>query len=68
MPSRRSLDALGLSIVLIFAGFALAALSGWIMNIYQICQCDMTTIDIKEMMKIAGIIIPPLGAVMGWIG
>lgn len=58
----------GLSVVLFAAVFALATLGGWVMNIAQLLSCDLTEVSVKEAMKIVGIVLVPVGAVMGWIG
>jgi hypothetical protein len=60
-------DAVGKAIAGLFViVFALAALWGWIMNIVAIAGSDFTNITGLLVLRVVGIFIGPLGAVLGW--
>lgn len=50
--------------LLLLYGFLLL---GWIMNIVQLVQCDFASPYKAEVLRIVGIIIPPVGAILGYI-
>ena len=61
----------GVIMVLLWVFVIAAGLVGWVANLVQIIQqwpsgWDAVTPMIA--MKLIGIIVPPLGAVMGWVG
>ena len=60
-----TLGVVFLTAVAVFIG---AFASGWVMNIIQLVGCDFTEIDAKEVLKIVGVVLAPIGAIMGWIG
>lgn len=41
---------------------------GWVLNIVQLCKVIAAPITGVFIVKVAGIIIAPLGAIMGYIG
>lgn len=43
------------------------ALLGWIMNVVQLIQCDFASPYKAEVLRIIGILIPPIGSVLGYI-
>ena len=49
-----------LSLLILFVG-------GWIMNLVEIVNYDFASITGMIVLRIAGIFIAPLGAVLGWI-
>lgn len=44
-----------------------AAIAGWVMNIVTIAHNDFTSITGMLIMRIVGVFIPIIGAVLGWI-
>ena len=46
----------------------LAAAAGWVMNIIQIVNTVASPITGLFIVKCIGILVAPLGAVLGWIG
>lgn len=46
-------------------GVWVLAIAGWFMNIYQLINYNYSTGEL--VVKGAGIIIAPLGAIMGWV-
>jgi hypothetical protein len=54
----------GFKVVLLFYGFAIL---GWIMNIVQLIQCDFASPYKAEILRIVGVIVAPIGCVLGYI-
>lgn len=44
----------------------LVMLVGWVLNIVKLCDMTFDPMTGKAIIRIAGILIPPLGAVMGY--
>ena len=40
---------------------------GWVKNIIQIYHCSFETIEPIEVLRVVGIFVAPLGAVLGWM-
>ena len=40
--------------------------SGWVQNVYKLTKCDFETPYKTEVIRVVGI-IPPVGAVVGWM-
>ena len=53
--------------LLMYLAFVVAIIGGWIMNLVEIVNYDFTSITGMIILRIAGIFIAPLGAVLGWI-
>lgn len=41
---------------------------GYIMNIVKLTECDFEPIGKAEILRVTGILVPPVGAVMGYLG
>jgi len=50
-----------------YLAIAIVFLIGWVMNIYQIVQMWGGEITAKFIVKIVGIFVAPVGAVLGFI-
>lgn len=66
MDNKSKLRALK-SFIAVSVLFAIAAMTGWVMNFLAVCMGDYTTLDGIEIVRIVGLFVPPLGAVMGYI-
>lgn len=55
-----------LAVVLIYAFVVIAGLVGWVMNIVDVVNSDFDPITGMLVVRIVGIFIPPLGAVLGY--
>ena len=54
------------AITLTYIGLWLAAIVGWIMNIVALAQTEGPILDNAiGILRVVGIVVPPLGAVMG---
>jgi hypothetical protein len=53
--------------LLMYLAFIVAIIGGWVMNIVEIANYDFASITGMIILRIAGIFIAPLGAVLGWI-
>jgi hypothetical protein len=53
--------------LLMYLAFIVAIIGGWIMNLVEIVNYDFASITGMIILRIAGIFIAPLGAVLGWI-
>lgn len=51
----------------LFIAFWIAALFGYVANIYKLTKCDFDTPLKAEVIRVAGIVIPPVGAVLGFV-
>lgn len=61
------LASLGVAGFLAIAAIWLAGIIGWILNIVHVAHADLQVVTVKLGLQIAGIVIAPLGAVMGWL-
>lgn len=52
--------------VLVIA-FWVAALCGYVANIYKLTKCDFDTPLKAETIRVIGIVVPPMGAVIGYV-
>ena len=52
--------------VLVIA-FWIAALIGYVANIYKLTKCDFDTPLKAEVIRVAGIIVVPVGMVLGYV-
>lgn len=43
-----------------------AGLIGWVMNIVDLFDQSFTPLTAVAVLRVVGIFVPPLGAVMGW--
>jgi hypothetical protein len=53
--------------LLMYLAFVVVIIGGWIMNLVEIVNYDFASITGMIILRIAGIFIAPLGAVLGWI-
>lgn len=56
---------MGVGGALFTLGLIATAIVGWGMNIYKLWHVDV--IDVKALLRIAGIFVGPLGAILGFI-
>lgn len=65
--SSSSASGWGVATVLTFIGLWLTILVGWIMNIVALAQTEGPILDNAiGILRVVGIVVPPLGAVMGF--
>ena len=55
------------SAFVIVAVLALAGLVGWAMNAYKLTQCDFVAPYKCEAIRAAGVFVPPIGAIAGYV-
>ena len=53
-------------LVALLAIVAILAVTGWVKNIVKLCQCDFASPYKAEVVYAIGV-IPPVGAITGWI-
>jgi hypothetical protein len=53
--------------LLMYLAFIVVIIGGWVMNLVEIVNYDFASITGMIILRIAGIFIAPLGAVLGWI-
>ena len=53
--------------VFLYLSLLILLLGGWVMNIVEIVNYDFASITGMIILRIAGIFIAPLGAVLGWV-
>ena len=53
--------------LLMYLAFVVVIIGGWVMNLVEIVNYDFASITGMIILRIAGIFIAPLGAVLGWI-
>lgn len=52
---------------LIYILLVLGAMVGWVKNIYALTQCDFEPTYKAEVLRIIGIPIAPVGAILGYV-
>lgn len=57
-----------LAYAVIILGFLVGLVGGWILNLYQLYHMNFDVITGQIVLKVVGIFVPPIGAVLGWIG
>lgn len=55
-------------LIVLWLALVVAGIAGWVMNIVQVVQQASEPFTVLLAVKIIGILIAPLGAVLGWIG
>ena len=53
--------------VLLYLALLIFLIGGWVMNLVEIVNYDFASITGMIILRIAGIFIAPLGAVLGWV-
>ena len=53
--------------VFLYLSLLILLLGGWVMNLVEIVNYDFASITGMIILRIAGIFIAPLGAVLGWV-
>ena len=67
MKSQRRFNLIKESIVLFIISLAAAGMWGWVWNIIKIAGSDFGTITGLLVMRVIGVFLAPLGAVMGFL-
>jgi hypothetical protein len=52
---------------LVIIGLWLGLIAGWVMNIITIANSSFTPLEGFLVLRVVGIFVAPLGAVLGWI-
>jgi hypothetical protein len=52
---------------LLYLALIVAFIYGWIANIVMIAQSDLSTITGMLILRVAGIFVAPLGAILGYV-
>ena len=53
-------------LVVLLIGALILSVTGWIKNIVKLSECDFVAPYNAEVIRVVGI-IPPVGAVLGWL-
>ena len=53
--------------VFLYLSLLILLVGGWVMNLVEIVNYDFASITGMIILRIAGIFIAPLGAVLGWV-
>ena len=59
-------DKIGIGMVIFWVLVVLFILSGWIMNISDIISLESIEFKGEHILRIIGIFLAPIGAIMGW--
>ena len=54
--------------ILVYLSAIVALVLGWVFNIVQLVTLSSGAINALFVIKVVGIFVAPLGAVLGWIG
>lgn len=54
-------------LLIVSLAVALALVAGWIMNIVKLAESDFSTITGLLVLRVIGVFLAPIGAVLGWI-
>lgn len=65
MKTNRVTEGFAGGFIFLWLIVVLAAVVGWVMNVFNLFSLT-TPLDAIEILSIVGLIILPLGAVMGW--
>lgn len=65
MKYRKGFSVYGLA-WLLYIVVGLAAVVGWVMNIMDIVKSDFSSITGLLVLRVIGVFVPPLGAVLGY--
>lgn len=52
---------------LLILGVVFGGIAGWVMNLVTIAHANFSNIDGLLVLRIIGIFISPIGAVLGWV-
>jgi hypothetical protein len=60
----------GLILVLTFLGLFVGGIYGWVNNIvilFSGADVSLASVTLMTVLRIVGIFVPPLGAILGWV-
>lgn len=57
----------GVLLSLMLVGVGIAAVAGWVINILEVFGSNFSVITGELVLRVVGIFIPPIGAVMGYV-
>ena len=57
----------GIVVVLGYIGLVVTIISGWILNIVKLTDCNFDPINAETVLRLVGIFVAPLGVVLGFI-
>lgn len=67
MKIKLSNDAFGIGVMLSIIALIIAGIAGWVMNIITIANTMGAELTGLFVLRVAGIFVPFLGAVLGWV-
>lgn len=59
-------NSFGTGMVLLWASLVIAVGWGWILNVIALTNVVFTGHEVEAILRIVGVVVVPLGAVMGW--
>ena len=65
--TEKGFTAVELFLVLITIVAVVVVVGGYISNIVKLCGCDFATPYKAEVIRIAGIVVPPVGVIVGYL-
>lgn len=54
-------------IILIYVAIIVFVVGGWIGNLVKLCKCDFQAPYKTEIIRVVGLLVPPVGMVTGWM-
>lgn len=57
-----------LAFILVWLCMIVGSVMGYVMNIFKLVGCDFAPIGAEEALRIVGIFLAPLGAILGFFG
>jgi len=67
---KRTENITGIILSLVFLGLFVGGIYGWVNNIVVLfsgADVSLASITLLTVLRIVGIFVPPLGAVLGWV-
>jgi hypothetical protein len=63
----KNYQSMSTTAALLYLALIIAFCYGWIVNIVMIAQSDLSTITGMLILRVAGIFVAPLGAILGYV-
>ena len=67
MFSRGSILRIGATSILLWMALLMVALWGWALNVAHVANADFSVLTVKLVLQMIGLVVFPLGAVLGLV-
>lgn len=67
MNKQRGFSHIELLLALIALCIAVVGVGGWVWNIVKLSHGTFTVVTPELILRLLGVVVPPLGVVMGWL-